>query len=246
MKVRTDNRPLYVQAEEALRELLRSQYHPGERLPAEPELAAQLGISRSTLREAIRSFEERGLISRRQGVGTFVNACPDNSIMESGLEFLESVESLARRQGLNVSDRDQRIEEIQASSEVAEKLGVPAGAPVLRIERTKIAQGTAVAYMVDVLPQAILSIDELRQGFKGSVLDLLIERGDPPLSYASAKIIPLNAGRSLSNKLGILPSSPLLLIEETLYATTNEPVGYARNYFVPGFFGFHVNRRIRG
>ena len=45
---------------------------PGERLPTEPVLAQHLGVSRATLREAMRSFESQGLIRRRQGIGTFV------------------------------------------------------------------------------------------------------------------------------------------------------------------------------
>ena len=66
---------------------------PGERLVAEPELARQLGVSRATLREAMRTFEGQGLIRRRQGVGTFVVSHPQ--VMDSGLEVLQSIEALA-------------------------------------------------------------------------------------------------------------------------------------------------------
>ena len=64
-------RPLYQSTTHALAEILR-QAAPGSALPSEPRLARQLGVSRSTLREAMRPFEQRGLVTRRQGVGTFV------------------------------------------------------------------------------------------------------------------------------------------------------------------------------
>ena len=59
---------------------------PGERLPAEPELAKRMGVSRATLREAMRSFEGQGLIRRRQGVGTFVVS--QSQVIDTGLEVL--------------------------------------------------------------------------------------------------------------------------------------------------------------
>lgn len=243
MKVRTDSRPLYLQAEEALKELLLNRYQPGDRLPPEPELALSLGISRSTLRETMRSFEERGLISRRQGVGTFVIATPDNLIIENGLETLESLDSLARRKGLDITERDVVIEEEVADSELAKKLGIRAGDAVVAVVRTKLAKGRPVAHIIDLVPSTVSTLEELRKGFKGSVLDYFLERGIPPLAYASARIIPTNAGKNLSIKLDVPPQSPLLLIEETLYAMDNEPFGFSKNYFVPGHFGFHVIRR---
>jgi GntR family transcriptional regulator len=57
---------------------------PGTRLPSEPDLAAELGVSRATLREAMRTFETQGLVRRRQGAGTFVVGQPP--VMEGGLE----------------------------------------------------------------------------------------------------------------------------------------------------------------
>ena len=87
----------------------------GGRLPAEPELARQLGVSRATLREAMRSFEGQGLIRRRQGVGTFVVG--KSAVLDTGLEVLESIESIAHRIGLEVSMGDLRIREIQADAD---------------------------------------------------------------------------------------------------------------------------------
>ncbi len=60
----------------------------GERLLSEPELANKLGVSRATLREAMRTFEGQGLIRRRQGVGTFVVG--HSQVLDSGLEVLAS------------------------------------------------------------------------------------------------------------------------------------------------------------
>ena len=98
MPSRLDRRPLYAQAHAWLLALIREQgLEPGDRLPSEAELAARLGISRATLREALRLLEEENIILRRQGIGTFVAA---DQHLESGLERLESVLALAVRQGM--------------------------------------------------------------------------------------------------------------------------------------------------
>ncbi len=75
---------------------------PETRLPSEPFLAKQMGVSRATLREAMRSFEGQGMIRRRQGVGTFVAA--KVPVIETGLEVLESIGTIAQRSGPDSED----------------------------------------------------------------------------------------------------------------------------------------------
>jgi len=242
-KLRLDSRPLYVRAEEALAALLESgTYQPGDQLPPEPELAQQLGISRSTLREAMRTFEERGLITRRQGVGTFVNEPP--LVFDSGLETLESVDTLVRRRGLTIHTRDLHIEEQPATYDLARSLQVPEGTPLTVVTRTKVAAGRPVAYMVDVLPAAIVSTQDMQVGFQGSVLDYLLERSDLLLAHARADILPVCADEHQSTHLDVRPGTSLLLLRETLYANSGEIVSLSHNYFVPEFFKFHVVRRV--
>src|SRR5665648_759287 len=89
-------------AEEALRSWLATGRHrPGERLPPEQELSAHLGISRGTLRTALRRLEESGEIVRRQGSGTYVGRASSTSL-EEGLEKLVSYSELARRRGVKL------------------------------------------------------------------------------------------------------------------------------------------------
>jgi GntR family transcriptional regulator len=243
VKVRLDTRPLYVRTEEALSDLLAA-YNPGEQLPPEPELAHQLGVSRSTLREALRSFEERRQIIRRQGVGTFVASTAP--VIDSGLEVLESLDTLTRRMGLNCETQDLRIKEQIADPALATKLNVPTGTLLTVVTRTRTAEGTVVACMYDVIPASVVPAETMRTDFRGSVLDYLLEVGDPPPAYAQANILPVQATEELAQYLRVSPGTMLLLLEETTYTADNRTINYSRNYFIPDFFQFHVIRRVAG
>ena len=239
--------PLPVQAEHYLHDLIESEtYRPGEQLPSEADLAAQLGISRPTLREALRNLEQGGFIIRKHGVGTFV--APDyEHRLESGLERLESILELATRQGLTVSCTALQVEEETASAELAEKLAVPPGTPLTSIRRTIQVGGVPVAYMVDLVLSTVLSVSDVDDGFNGSVLDLL-RRLSPQkpglnLSQAVAEIIALDADTFLTEKLEVQLGQAVLLMEEIVFDLEGRPVEFSRNYFVPEFFQFRVVRR---
>ena len=76
----------------------------GQRLLSEPDLAKKMGVSRATLREAMRMFETQGRIRRRQGAGTFVVG--QVPVIDSGLEVLESLDTMARRMNLQTTVSD--------------------------------------------------------------------------------------------------------------------------------------------
>jgi GntR family transcriptional regulator len=221
---------------------LLSRCQPGEQLPPEPQLAQQLGVSRATLREAMRSFEERGQIVRRHGVGTFVASPPP--VIEAGLEELESLDTLTRRIGLETHMGDAAIEEREATPNEAARLQVSPGTQVLSVARVIMAGEQPVAYLVDVVPTTFLRKQDLGKAFNGSVLDLFIRRSEPVLSHSRTDIIAEAAQGTIARQLRLRRGGVLLKLEAQLYTQDGQVVDYSLSYFVPGHFHFHVVRRI--
>jgi GntR family transcriptional regulator len=213
----------------------------GSRLVSEPELAKQLGVSRATLREAMRTFETQGLIRRRQGAGTFVvGKVP---VLDAGLEVLESLETMARRRNMAITVSDLNIEQVDATEEAADGLGVPVGTCLTRIRRVIRADTRPVAYLIDVLPEDTLKFQDLPDGFHGSVLDFLLERG-ADLRISRAAITATNATADVAKALEIQRGDVLLEFTSQLYTADGKNVDYTVSYFIPGYFNFHVVRRI--
>jgi GntR family transcriptional regulator len=215
----------------------------GQRLLSEPELSKQMGVSRATLREAMRTFEVQGLIRRRQGAGTFVVG--NVPVIDSGLEVLESLETMAGRMKLKISVSDLRVEKIFADQEHADALNVSLATHLTRIRRVMQVDGRPAAYLVDTLSEEILRAEDLPEMFSGSVLDLLLGRGDP-LSASRANISAIGATAEVAKALEIQRGDVLLHFSSRLFTASGKAMDYTLSYFIPGYFHFHVVRRVNG
>jgi len=214
----------------------------GQRLPSEPKLAEKLGVSRASLREAMRTFETRGLLQRKQGVGTFV--IHPESVFEAGLENLNSLETISAQLGLEVSMGDMNISQQVVDSEMAEVLELPEGQEILTVSRVILAPERPVAFLEDNLPIDIISESEVRQNFTGSVLDMLIRRDDIPLASSKCLISAIGATREVASALHIQRYDPLLVFSSLLYSTRGRIIDSSFSYFLPGYFNFHIVRRV--
>jgi GntR family transcriptional regulator len=258
--LRSNRLPLSSQAQSYLRSLIESgTYQPGSQLPSENELAIQLGISRPTLREALRNLEQQGIIVRRHGVGTFVASAGER--LDTGLERLESVHQMAARQELQLRVRALQVQQLPADREIAAILAVAPGTPLTSVDRVIAAavvpphgkhaglsqalrgDETPIAYLYDVAAATLLSPGDVSDQFNGSVLDLLRQKTDLHIGQAVANIVSTNAEADLSRKLAIKPRRAVLLLEETLYDDKGKVLEYSRNYFNPDYFRFRVVRR---
>ena len=216
----------------------------GAKLPSEPKLAETLGVSRATLREAMRTFESQGLLRRRQGSGTFVVG--PSQVIDSGLEVLESIETQAEKLGIGVTMGEFEITHLPANRSQAKQLEVSESTPLIQVRRVILAEGAPTAYLVDLLPKDIIDPDILATQFTGSVLDLLIQMGDPPPSTSKTEISAVHAPVDVAKALQIQRGDTLLLLTARLFDEEGCPIDYSHTYFLPGNFRLHIIRKIGG
>jgi GntR family transcriptional regulator len=131
--------PKYYTVKRHLLEIIES-LQPGSAVPTERELAAELGTSRTTVRQALVELVAEGRLVRRQGSGTYV-AEPKMTWPLHLTSFTEQ----AAANGFTASTQLLAADRIRADDEVADRLGVDVGAPVYRIERLRLADDRPMA-----------------------------------------------------------------------------------------------------
>jgi GntR family transcriptional regulator len=208
-----------------------------------------LGVSRGTLRSALRRLEESGEIVRRQGSGTFVGRMAVPSALEQRLERLEPYSSVAARRGLTLSALELEIGRRAAGREAGEALGIAPIAQVVAVSRVLAADGVPVAVMTDIVhPSVELPSDApLRAALERGqmVLDVLIAIGIP-VTFSRTHVIPtLITPRDRAGRLlGIRAVTAALELDELIYAGRDERVAYSRDLFAPGGLEVTVLRSL--
>lgn len=239
---------LYVQAEESIEDLLVSgRYRVGDRVPTETDLVRRLEVSRATVRAGLARLVERGLLERRRGSGTFLARPPEGAKLRNGLERLETYTVHASRLGLELDSRNPRVEEVRADSEEAAALEIPKGSSLARLSRILLVDGEPAAWMVDVVPEEIISADRVRFRFRpdAMLLDLLVSEG-VPIGFSKLNIDAglADPAEEIGNALGLESPFAVLSLTETMYLTDGIPVQWSRNTFLPGHLDLHVVREL--
>jgi GntR family transcriptional regulator len=198
--------PAYAQIVERVEAAVRrGELSEGDRLPPERRLAADLGVSRMTLRQALAALETRGLVTRTagRGGGTFVSSPK----LVRDLGAFAGLSEQLRRQNVTAGARILSATEVSAGEAVADALELGVGDPVGEIVRLRLANLT------------------------GSLYDVLAERYGEPPTHAVERLEPVLAGALEADALGVLEGAPLMLVERTAYAAGGMPVEFARDLF---------------
>ena len=230
------------QTVQAIQEAIKQGKFPaGSQLPPEMELLQMMGISRTTLREALRILEEQRFIRKRRGKGTFVMEQAIVKDMSQNFGITEMISQAGFAPGI----RDFNIRLDPSSITVSEKLGIPDGSMTVVIERVRTANQTPVVWTRDIMPQEYLggwmpAINELNQR---SLYECLEEYTKIRIESGMASFSPVQANRELAEKLGIQRNDLLLLIDQVDLDQTQRPVLYSTEYHLTDKFKFIIHRK---
>ncbi|HEY8535909.1 MAG TPA: GntR family transcriptional regulator [Vicinamibacterales bacterium] len=213
--------PLYHQVMTSLRaEIEAGRFAPGDQLPPEDRLVARFGVSRITIRHALRELAEHGYITRRQGRGTFVR----NRTLEQGPRALTSFTEEMRRHGLRCSSQVLESGIIEAPEDVASALNLRPGDPVFRLRRLRLADGSPMGLQTACLPASLVPDIERIDFANLSLYDVLRERYrlEPARARETHRAIPAPAEDA--RWLQIAPGSPALAAERLTSLADGRPL----------------------
>ena len=226
--------PLYHQAARALEQAIEDGRLPrGSKLDSELDLAERLGISRPTMRAALKQLVDKGLLVRRRGIGTMVAPKP---VMRA--VALTSLYDDLKQAGREPRTRVLALEEVLCPPDVAEHLGLGPTAPVLRFERLRVAGSDPIALMHNIVPVGLLQID--KEGLERTGLyDLFRGSGIAP-HVATQRIGARKAGAEEAELLEIEPGDPVLTMTRIAYDTNGRPIEYGSHRYPAESYWFEM------
>ena len=224
-----------------LKERIVNDEFDGGRIPPETELASDLGVSRTTIRDALGRLESEGAIYRKQGAGTFVNHA--GLQIKSRLEEIWSYEAVLEAHGYTPSVRILSMATEPADTSVSQALGMEPGDPVIVMEKLILEDEEPVVLTYNRIPEAYVETSYDEEDCRRPIYEFLQDHCRRYLSYYLSEIVPTTAVGRIATGLTITPRTPLLSFDEIGYDRNNEPVVQATSYFRDDLLRFRLIRR---
>lgn len=214
-------KPLYLQVKELMLERLRQRvWEPGELLPSESQLAAELSVSQGTVRKALDELTSENLLRRSQGKGTFVS---EHTAARSMFHFLNLVGVDGTKQ-IPVSQLI-RVDRRPVSDFEAEQLQLESSSEVVSLTRVRMLQEQPAIYETVVLPAALVAgMEQLADQIPNTLYHFYERHYGFSVTRASEKLRAIVANEEQAQCLGVAPGSPLLSVTRLAFSYDNQPV----------------------
>jgi GntR family transcriptional regulator len=214
------------------------------RLPSEPALAREMGVSRNTIRQALAELELEGLLFRKHGSGTFVNQRILNigTRLEEVWDFVEMIET----SGFQAGVRHVELGLEDPEEHIARELNLSPEDEVLVTANVFLADDVPVIYCVDYIPAKLVRSAYDEQELHGPVYQFLEKRCHQHVNHNLTEVLPVVVDASLSEHLQCREGLPLHYFKETAFNAEEEPIMYSDEYYRPEYFSFNVLRKMTG
>ncbi|MFP5080964.1 GntR family transcriptional regulator [Pedobacter sp. JCM 36344] len=230
--------PLHLQAEELLRKMIKDpQYQNGSLLPNEVELAHQLNISRTTLRQALNKLVYEGLVIRKKGVGTKV---ADAKISSKSINWLSFSQEMKAR-GIPIKNFELHVSWVYPEEKIAQFFNIKTDEKILKLERLRgRIEGPFVYFVSYFHPNTGLTGEE---DFKRPLYDILEKDYNVVTALSKEEISAKSADKFIAGKLETEVGSPILFRKRYVYDNAERPIEYNLGYYKADSFIYSVESR---
>ena len=228
--------PIYYQLESYIKNQIEAGYIlPGENIPSEREYAENYGISRMTVRQAINSLVNEGLLYRKKGSGTFV--CEKK--IEQPLQGLTSFTEDMKKRGMTPTSKLIHFEVVPANSFIANELKISEYAPVYEIKRIRLADGEPMALETNYL-SANLVKGLTEEEVKASIYSYVEEKLGLRITHAEQLIESVRASDEHEKLLYIEKNHPMLYIQRNTFLHDGTPLELVKSVYRGDRYKFQI------
>lgn len=232
------NIPVYIQIHDRIREEIENgKWVVGDRLPSERELALSFNVSRMTLRQAIQTLADEGILERRIGSGTYVAREKVQETMSGTTSFSE----IMTEQGKAPSSKTVSYFLTTPSSSEMDKLALSADEKIVRMERIRYADKLPICFEVASIPYKLVS-DFSKKAITESLYQTLTENDRYTIGKAEQKITAVVASERIADLLEIKKGEPILRVKQVSFLEEGQPFEYVRSQYVGTRFEFFLER----
>jgi GntR family transcriptional regulator len=227
-------------AREAILQSILERRFEGSRLPPENELAEMLGVSRTTVRSALQSLEQHGVLTRSPRRGTLVHGRLSPSMV--GLQRLIGFTRMLEEQGYSVETLTDSKITVTPPDEVLQAIGAVKGTPIYEIDRLFLASGKPAIWAINYIRTDLFSVPPSEGQLAQSPFDMgdLLVGG--PVDHALVELVPCKATKEVVKQLGLKPADAYLLLKELHFSDSDHVLGFSLIHVNDRFVRFRLHR----
>ncbi|WP_075983283.1 GntR family transcriptional regulator [Bacillus massilinigeriensis] len=242
MIIKIDNEQLFNKVKRAVIQIIKQlSNQQKEKLPPESDLAAQLGVSRTVIRDVLADLESKGFISRRRGIGTIIN----KHVLEATarLDIDQEINDILIQKGYEPTVENIHYKKHVADEYTASLLHLNPGEEILQVEKVICGNGKPAVHIIDRIPEKLIREPYDVHDFEKSIFDFMKEKCIHQIDTDLSKVKPAKADQRLAKIFQISEGDLLLFLDEVGYSSGNDPVLWSQEYFHSDIFDFMVFRR---
>lgn len=229
--------PIHTKIHDSLKvDIEKNRWKVGEKLPSERELAVSFGVTRATLRQAIRALSDEGILEQRIGSGTYVVGQRVRERMRGTISFTEIITA----QGRHPSSRIVSYSKVLANDVEREKLKLSTGTQIIKMERIRYADDQPICFEVACIPYAViagLEKEEITHHFFQT-----LETHGRKIGRSEQTVSSKNANQKLADYLKIKANSAILALTQVSYFIDETPFEYVLSSYAGDRFEFYLER----